>query len=585
MSSEQTRKPFLRTLRRVVGLARPYRWAFNGAWALSLVLAPLASLRPLLMGYAVDEFVLKGNLQGLVRVIALLIGVLVLEASLQFLFSYLTSWLGQSIIRDLRVRVFDRINSLRLAYFDRTPVGRSITRTISDIESVNAVFSQGVITISADMLSMAVVLATMVYISPLLTGICLAFLPLLLLAAYYFKEGVRKSYEKVRVQVSNMNAFLQERISGMRIVQLFGAEKDEHDRFQEINGRLLKANEDGIFHYALFFPIVEIVSAATLGLMVWYGTRGVLDDSVTLGALVAFPQLIDRLYRPIRLIADKFNTLQMGLVASERVFEILDNEERIPDKGTLAPDALRGEVVFDGVWFSYAGEKPEENWVLRDVNFRVPAGETLAIIGPTGSGKTTIINLLGRFYDIQRGQILVDGHPAEEYRLEALRRRIAVVLQDVFLFSGTVLENITLRNPGISRERVVEAARTIGAHEFIERLPGGYDYEVKERGAALSMGQRQLISFVRALVFDPDILILDEATSSIDPESESVIRHAIETLIQKRTSIVIAHRLSTVQNAHQVLVLSKGEVLECGPPKELLQRAEGHYRQLYELQG
>lgn len=584
MSSKPTKKSFFTTLGRVIGLAKPYRLAFNGACIMSVLVAPLASARPLLMGYAIDEFILKGNMPGLVRIIALLIGVLVLESVTQFFFSWLTSWLGQSIVRDLRVRVFNQINSLRLAYFDRTPVGRSITRTISDIESVNAVFSQGVITITADLLSIIVVLSTMVYMSWQLTLICLGLLPFLLLAAYFFKEGVKKAFEKVRVQVSNMNTFLQERISGMRVVQLFGAEKDEMLQFKKINKDYLKANLDSIFHYALFFPIVEIISAATLGLMVWYGTRGVLDDSVTFGALVAFPQLIDRLYRPIRMIADKFNTLQMGLVASERVFEILDNNERIPDTGTLAPSALNGEVVFDKVWFSYADEKHEENWVLRDVSFRVPAGETLAIIGSTGSGKTTIINLLSRFYEIQKGSIRVDGHDVRDYALSALRGRIAVVLQDVFLFSGSVLENITLRDPSVTRAQVIEAAKIIGAHEFIERLPGGYDYEVMERGATLSMGQRQLISFVRALVFDPDILILDEATSSIDPESESIIQHAIEKLIQKRTSIVIAHRLSTIQNAHQVMVLSKGEVLECGAPQTLLQQADGHYRQLFDMQ-
>jgi len=377
-----------------------------------------------------------------------------------------------------------------------------------------------------------------------------------------------------------MNAFLQERITGMRIVQIFNAEKQEADKFKAINREYTQANLNSILYYAIFFPVVEIISAASLGLMVWYGARGVIGGDVTLGALVAFPIYINMLFRPIRMIADKFNTLQMGLVASDRVFGVLNRTDHMQNQGELRPDRFRGDVEFDKVWFAYN----EDDYVLRDVSFKINPGETLAIVGSTGSGKTTIINLLNRFYDIQKGEIRIDGKNITEYDLYYMRRRIALVLQDVFLFSGSVLENITMRDSGVTREEVIEAAKMIGAHEFIERLPNGYDYQVMERGATLSVGQRQLISFVRALVFNPDILILDEATSSIDPETESVIQFAIETLITKRTSIIIAHRLSTIRHADNILVLKKGEIQEFGSHEELLKIEDGQYKQLYEMQ-
>ncbi|MFM8372436.1 MAG: ABC transporter ATP-binding protein, partial [Bacteroidota bacterium] len=383
--------------------------------------------------------------------------------------------------------------------------------------------------------------------------------------------------------IATMNAFLQERISGMRIVQIFNAEKREQEKFRTINHDYTGANLRAIFAYAIFFPVVDIISALSLGLMVWYGARGVLSDEVTVGTLVAFPLYISMLYRPIRMLADKFNTLQMGLIAAERVFKLLESEDVVQNTGTLAPGRLRGEVRFDDVKFSYSGDI-EQDPVLKGVSFNIKPGESLAIVGSTGSGKTTIISLLNRFYEIQGGKILIDGHAINDYDVFALRRRIAVVLQDVFLFSGTVLENITLRDSEISEEQVIEAAKMIGAHQFIQKLPGGYHYQVMERGATLSMGQRQLISFVRALVFNPDILILDEATSSIDPESEAIIQHAIEKLMARRTSIIIAHRLSTVRNAANILVLDKGEVLEYGPHDRLLEMENGKYRELYEKQ-
>ncbi len=578
---QQGQKLDIQLLGRVIGLARPYRFTFLLAGILAVVLAPLATARPRLIQEMIDNYVFVNDIPGLTRLMLILIGLLVLESVLRYVFIYSTSWLGQAVIRDLRVRVFKHLTSLRLSYFDRTPIGTSTTRTINDIETINQVFSQGTIPIIADVLSIIAVLVVMFTTSWKLTLICLTTMPMLMIASYIFKEKVKKAFQRVRSQIQRMNAFLQERISGMRIVQIFNAEGQEAQKFRSINREYTQANLDSILYYAVFFPVVDVIAAASLALMVWWGARDVAQaGGVTLGALVAFPIYLNMLFRPIRMIADKFNTLQMGLVAADRVFAVIDNDDRIEDNGTLRPERIEGHVKFDRVWFAYvAGE-----WVLKDINFEIEPGETLAIVGSTGSGKTTIINLLNRFYEIQKGSIEVDGVNARDYDLEGLRSRLAMVLQDVFLFSGTVLENITLRDEKISREQVIESAKLIGAHEFIEKLPGGYDYQVMERGATLSMGQRQLISFVRALVFDPDILILDEATSSVDPETESVIQYAIEKLIDKRTSIIIAHRLSTIRNADNILVLKKGEVLEYGPHEELLKIEDGAYRSLYEMQ-
>ncbi len=566
---------------KVLRLALPYRRFMILTAVLAVVMAPLGILKPYLIQVMVDEHVFTGDIPGLTRLAIIVTGLLFLEAAMRYVFNYTSSWLGQSVIRDLRVRVFKHLTSLRLRYFDTTPIGTSTTRTINDIETINTVFSEGIITIVADLLTLIVVLGIMFYTSWKLTLVCMTVLPILVVASYIFKEKVKASFQIVRTQIARMNAFLQERITGMRIVQIFNAEKQELDKFRAINREYTQANLDAILYYAVFFPVVDIIAAASLGLMVWWGARNTLvEGGITLGVLVAFPIYINMLFRPIRMLADKFNTLQMGLVAAERVFALLDKTDKIEDTGHLAPAKLRGEVAFDHVYFAYNNE----DYVLRDVNFKINPGETLAIVGSTGSGKSTIINLLNRFYDIQRGHVLVDGVDLRDYQLQALRRRIAIVLQDVFLFSGSVYENITLRDPDISREQVEAAARMIGAHDFIARLPGGYDYQVMERGATLSMGQRQLISFVRALVFDPDILILDEATSSIDPETEAVIQYATEKLIARRTSIIIAHRLATVRNARNILVLEKGEVLEFGPHEELLKIPNGRYRDLYEMQ-
>ena len=582
MAQASKQKKFdLHLFRRVLALAMPYKRVLFLAMGLAILSAPLAIAQPALVQKMIDEYVLVGDIDGLTFWAAIVGVLLVVQALTRYAFIYSSNWLGQSIIRDLRVRVFSHINSLRLSYFDKTPIGTSTTRTISDIQSINSVFSEGIVTIVADLLTIIAVLAIMLYTSWKLTLICLTTMPFLMLASYVFKEAVKKSYQQVRTQIQKMNAFLQERITGMRIVQFFNAEQKERARFAEINAELRKANINAILYYAIFYPVVDIISAASLALMVWWGAQDVARaGGVTLGALVAFPIYINMLFRPIRVLADKFNTLQMGLVAAERVFGVLDRTDQIENTGTVAPDRLRGEVAFKNVWFAYVARE----WILKDISFDLKQNDTLAIVGSTGSGKTTITNIINRFYEFQRGDICIDGVPIRDYDMYALRSRMAMVLQDVFLFTGSVLDNISLRDPDISREQVVAAAKMIGAHEFIEKLPGGYDYDVQERGATLSMGQRQLISFVRALVFDPDILILDEATSSVDPETEGVIQHAIETLMEARTSIVIAHRLSTIRNATNIMVLEKGEIKEFGPHEELVGLEDGRYRELYEMQ-
>ena len=565
---------------RIVKLAAPYKKVFYFSAFLAVILAPVAVARPRLIQEMVDEYIFKGDIPGMTTIAFIFLGVLVLETILRYAFIYATNWMGQSVIKDLRINVFNHITSLRTRYFDTTPIGTSTTRTINDVETINTVFSQGGFTIIADLLTIIFVLIVMFTTSWQLTLICLTTMPFLIAATYIFKEKVKTSFQRVRKEIQRMNAFLQERITGMKVVQIFNAEEQEMNKFKSINREYTQANLDAILYYAIFFPVVEIISAASLGLMIWWGAQGVIDDVVTLGALIAFPLYLGMLFRPTRMLADKFNTLQMGMVASERVFKLLDSEEKIPNEGTLDKVKLKGSVQFENVSFAYN----EIDFVLKNLTFEIKPNETLAIVGSTGSGKSTIINLLNRFYDIQKGDIFIDGKNIKEYDIQNLRSCLAIVLQDVFLFGGSVLENITLRDDTITRSEVIDAAKMIGAHEFIEKLPGGYDYEVMERGATLSMGQRQLISFVRALVFDPDILILDEATSSIDPESESIIQYAIEKLIAKRTSIIIAHRLSTIRHADHIMVLDKGELQEFGSHQELLQIEDGHYKELYEMQ-
>ncbi|TVR77298.1 MAG: ABC transporter ATP-binding protein [Saprospirales bacterium] len=570
----------LKILKRVIGLTRPYLWLFSACLLLAVVLAPVGILKPYLINVMVDDYIFRYDLQGMTTMAILLVGVLMLETVLRYFFMLSSAYLGQNIIRDLRIRVFNHITRLKLTYFDRTPIGRSTTRTINDVETINQIFSQGVLTIIADILGIIAVLSIMLWTSWQLTLVILTVMPILMIGSYVFKEKVKKAFQTVRNQISIMNSFLQERISGIQVVQVFNAENQERDKFREINRAYTGANLNSILYYAIFFPFVEIVSAASLGLLVWYGAGGVLDGHITIGVLIAFPLYINMLFRPIRMLADRFNTLQMGLVAADRVFNVLDRREFTDDSGKLKPSKIKGSLEFKDVWFSYDGETD----ILKGVSFDIAAGETLAIVGSTGSGKTTIINLVNRFYDIRSGTILVDGEDIRSYELETLRSRIALVLQDVFLFGGTIYENISLRDPSISKEEMRKSAEVIGADRIINQLPGSYEFKVTERGSNLSLGQRQLISFVRALVYKPDILILDEATSSVDTETEALIQYAIEKLISKRTSIIIAHRLSTIRHADRILALKKGLVEEYGKPAELLSNPNGYYRKLYEKQ-
>ncbi|TVR88700.1 MAG: ABC transporter ATP-binding protein [Saprospirales bacterium] len=570
----------LKILIRVIQLTRPYTLLFAGCLLLAIILAPVGILKPWLINVMVDDYIFRYDLQGMTNMAILLVGVLLLETVLRYGFMLSSAWLGQNIIRDLRIRVFNHISSLRLSYFDRTPIGRSTTRTINDVETINQIFSQGVLTIVADILGIIAVLSIMLWTSWQLTLVVLTVMPILMIGSYIFKEKVRVAFQAVRNQISIMNSFLQERISGIQVVQVFNAEKQERDKFRKINRAYTQANLNSILYYAIFFPFVEIVSAASLGLLVWYGSRGVLDGSITLGVLIAFPLYINMLFRPIRMMANRFNTLQMGLVAAGRVFDVLDKREFIPNKGLLKPEKLKGKVEFDRVWFSY----DDKTDILKEVSFKIDPGDTLAIVGSTGSGKTTIINLITRFYDIRSGNIRIDGEDIRRYELNTLRSRIALVLQDVFLFGGSIYENISLRDPNIRREEMRRASEIIGADKIIEKLPGGYNFQITERGSNLSLGQRQLISFVRALVFKPDILILDEATSSVDTETESLIQHAIEKLITRRTSIIIAHRLSTIRHADHIAALKNGKIIEYGKPADLLANEEGYYRKLYDKQ-
>ena len=577
---ENQKKIDFTVLNKVIAMAMPYKRLFYTCIGLAIILAPLGSIMPFIVQTIVDKYIVKFDLKGLIWMCGLFLIVLILNVVLRYFFLYLLSQLGQNVLKDLRVKVFGHITNLRLRYFDQTPIGTSVTRTISDISAINEVFTQGVITIVADLLAVVTVLGVMFYTSWRLTVISLLTLPLLIIATYIFSKKVKDSYERVRSNLAKMNAFLQERITGMRILQIFNAEKQEMEKFKTINRDYTTANLDSVLYYSIFFPVVELISAISLALMVWLGAKAYLHESVTFGALVAFPLYLDLLFRPVRLAADKFNTLQMGLVAAERVFKLIESKEVISNDGQIIKEKLKGEVEFKNVHFAY----DDENYVLHDVNFKLKEGSSMAVVGSTGSGKTTIINIMNRFYDIQKGDILLDGINIKEYELQSIRKRIAIVLQDVFLFDGTVYENITLKDESISLEKVIEDSKKIGAHAFIEKLPGGYNYKITERGSNLSVGQRQLISFVRALVINPDILVLDEATSSIDTETELVIQHAIETLMEKRSSIIIAHRLSTIRHVDNILVMDNGRVVEYGPHHQLLNNEEGRYKELFEMQ-
>ena len=571
-----------KVLKRLLRFVKPYKGRFTLLLFLTISLGALAPVRPYLIQLTLDNYVAAGDYAGLVNMIIILVVLLLLQSFVQYAHTYISGWMGQYVIRDIRIQLYRHLVSLKLKFFDRTPIGRLVTRTISDVETLADVFSQGLAGMISDLLQLIFIAGMMFYIDWRLALISLSTLPILLISTYIFKEKIKVAFNEVRNAVSNLNSFVQEHLTGMSVVQIFGNERREYEKFQEINKEHKRANLKSVKYYSIYFPVAEIISAAGIGLLVWYGAKGVIraeETGITLGMLVAFIMYIQMFFRPIRMIADRFNTLQLGIVSSSRIMRLLDNDEHIPDNGTHDPREIRGDVDFEHVWFAYK----ERDYVLKDISFHVRPGETLALVGATGAGKSSIINLLNRFYDINRGAIKVDGVEISSYDLHSLREKIGLVLQDVFLFSGSIRENITLGNETISDEVITEAARLVGAHKFIKKLPGGLDYNVMERGATLSVGQRQLISFVRAMVYDPKILVLDEATSSVDTETEEMIQDAIGKMMKGRTAIVIAHRLSTIQKADRIIVLDKGEIKEMGNHEQLLAK-NGYYAQLHKMQ-
>lgn len=564
---------------RVMRYVNPYKTLFVFTGFLVLLSAALTPLRPWLIQYTLDQSIIIPN-EDLLRLMTIaIVGLLILEAVVQFSQTYLANWLGQSVIRDLRIDTYRKISNFKLKYFDQTPIGTLVTRAVSDIETISNIFSEGVLTILGEIIKLIVVIAFMFYIDWRLTIICLIPIPLLLWATNIFKNYIKLAFQDVRNEVAKLNAFVQEHITGMFIVQIFNREKQEMDKFKTINARHRDAHLRTVFANAIFFPVVEVLSALSIALLIWWGSGEVIKSTVTYGNLVAFLLYIYMLFRPIRQLADRFNTLQMGMVASERVFRVLDTEAQIEGTGKDLRPEIQGNISFKNIWFAYN----EEDWVLNNVSFDVKKGQKVAFVGATGAGKSSIINILSRFYEYNKGEIKIDGHELRDFDPAYLSRQVGVVLQDVFLFSDSIYNNITLNNPEISLEEVKEAAEKVGAQRFIDRLPDGYNYDVKERGGMLSVGQRQLLAFIRAYIYNPSILVLDEATSSVDTETEQMINEAIEFITKNRTSIIIAHRLATVQHADVIMVLEKGEIIETGSHQELL-RKDGHYKKLYDLQ-
>jgi len=589
-------------LKKILKYARPYRWIFNGALFLTILLSALSTARPLLIQFTIDNFVLQPDLNGLLNYTLLLIGLLIAESGVQFLFIYGANYLGQNIIRDMRIQLYRHIVSFKLQYFDQTPIGTLVTRAVSDIETIANIFAEGILVIFGDLFKILVMVGAMFYFFDYrLVLISLSVVPVLYYATRLFQIKIKSSFQDVRTQVAALNAFVQEHITGMNIVQIFNREKEEMDKFKAINEKHKQANIRSIWYFSIFLPVIEIMSAISIGLVVWYGGLEAAEASgkvslklimydalgynvteamrqITLGEITAIIIFINMLFRPLRQLADRFNTLQMGMVASERVFKILETDDRIEDAGETELQDIKGEIEFRNVKFGYK----EDEIILKNVNFKVEPGKTLAIVGATGAGKSTVINLLSRFYEIWDGEILLDGQDIRKVKLSSLRENLAVVLQDVFLFSDSIYNNITLQKD-VSKEEVAEAAAFIGVDEFIDSLPDQYDYNVRERGNMISVGQRQLLAFLRAYVSNPSVLILDEATSSIDTESEALIQKAIDKITEGRTSIVIAHRLATIKKADKILVMEKGEVVEEGKHEELL-ALNGYYTKLYEMQ-
>lgn len=580
MSGEAKGRAFdLGLFRRVMAFVRPYRKTFWMCFWLTILLSFLGVVRPVLMGDMIDDHAVTGDARGLYLLFAVVAALLFIEGFVQFYQAYWTSWLGQTVTFDLRQQLYERIVHFRLRYFDRTPIGTLVTRVISDIETIDDIFAQGLLMIMGDLLKLVVVVVVMFVYNWKLALWSMVPIPLLLWATNIFKNSIQKSFQDVRTQVARLNAFVQEHIQGMAIVQVFGRERQEYRKFEAINREHRGAHIRSVFAYSVFFPVVEVLSAVSLAFLIWWGVGDVLQGIATFGELIAYIQFINMLFRPIRQLADRFNVLQMGMVGSERVFKVLDTEDAVIRGGDRGTADVQGDIDFKHLWFAY----DDEHFVLKDISFTARSGEMIALVGATGSGKSSIVNVLSRAYEFQKGEVLIDGVDIRRYKLDELRRSVSVVLQDVFLFSDTVHNNITLNDTSITREEVIEAAKVVGAHEFIMRLPDGYDTDVRERGSVLSVGQRQLLAFMRAYVNRPRILVLDEATSSVDSLSEQLIQEATERITQGRTSIVIAHRLSTVQNADRILVIGDGRIIEQGSHQELL-ATDGAYRKLYELQ-
>lgn len=571
-----------RLFKRILQYTKPYQWRFNGVIIFAISLSIFAALRPYLLKQTVDGYIKTHDQQGLLMYVILMGMVLLMEVFSQFYFVYWANWLGQDIVKDIRTKLFKHLLSFRMKYFDLVPVGQLVTRSVSDIEAIARIFSQGLFMIISDLMKMVVVLIFMFYMNWTLTWIVIVAMPILVFFTRIFQKKMQIAFEEVRTQIANMNSFVQERVTGMKIVQLFNREDIEFEKFKSINDKHNKAWIKTILYNSIFFPIADIISSLTLGFIVLYGGIKILngDHFTTFGDLFSYTMFIGMLFNPLRQIADKFNEMQLGMIAANRVFDILDTQDQIQDTGTIEAPIFKGDIKFENVLFGYI---PEED-VIKGINLEVKAGQTIAIVGSTGAGKSTIINLLNRFYEINSGSIYIDNHNIEHYTLSSLRTQIAVVLQDVFLFADTIFNNITLNNSAISREQVLAAAKKIGVHNFIMSLPDNYDFDVKERGVMLSSGQRQLIAFLRAYVSNPSILILDEATSSIDTYSEELIQRATETITKGRTSIVIAHRLATIVNADKIVVMDKGLIVEQGTHQELINRESGYYKNLYDSQ-
>lgn len=568
-------------LKRVLKLAQPHRFLFWSSLFYSLALAAISAYRPKLVQETIDNAIGNYDYNKLAIMSLIIFGIIVLESILRYLFIYISRDLGQKIVRDLRVHVFKHIINLKLSYFDKTPIGTSTTRTVNDIETINSIFTQGFTQILSDLATIFFILGFMFYTSPLLALVSIATLPFMLLVSYIFKEKVKDTFQTIRTKVAELNAFLQEHITGMKIVQIFGVEKQEYEKYEKINQDHTDANVATIWYYSLFFPAVEILLSIAIGFMVWMGASFIIQGThgITEGLIISYILWINLLFRPIRFLAERFNTVQMGLVAADRVFKLIDQSNAIDNNGNIDSGEIEGRIEFKNVSFSYTSERE----ILKNISFEIEPGETLAIVGSTGSGKSTIINILSRLYDINKGEILLDGKNINDYELGFLRKQICTVLQDVFLFSGTIEDNIRLLDESIPFEKIEETAQKIGADEFINNLPNGFQYQVMERGATLSLGQRQLISFIRALVLEPAILVLDEATSSVDTETENIVQSAIDKMINNRTSIIIAHRLSTIQNADKIMVLQNGIIVEYGKREDLLNQ-NGIFKELYENQ-